>query len=135
MQISEITSRDPVTLSPDRTARNASPLVDRAGYGFRPGGRDDRLAGVLADRGIALGGIGRRHRPGCPLRDARTADARYCTDADDAGTAARDIAELQVRQGRTVDVASLGARAVCHDGGTAEVALGGLSRPGGARTS
>jgi len=138
MQISEIMSRHPLTLSPDQTVREAAEIMERAECGFLPVGENDRLVGMLTDRDIAIRGVGRGKGPDCAVREAMTDDVRYCRDTDEAEAVARNMGEQQIRRlpvvdgnDRLVGVVSLGDLALHAGGGAAGDALEDISRPGG----
>lgn len=76
MQISEIMSRHPLTVTPDQTLREAAAIMDRHDCGFLPVGENDRLVGMLTDRDIALRGCGAGYGPETPVREAMTTSKR-----------------------------------------------------------
>lgn len=138
MQVSELMSREPVTVSPDQTIGDAASLMARSNFGFLPVGENDQLIGMITDRDIALRGAGAGKGPETPIREAMTQDVCYCFEDEEVESVARNLGGQKIRRipvvsrdKRLVGVVSLGDIAVRGNDHDAGAALEQIAQPGG----
>ena len=98
----------------------------------------DRLIGMITDRDIAVRGVAQGHGPDTPVRELMTNDIVAARIDDDVDDIAVRMSEAQVRRLPVVDdqenicgIVSLGDLTQKAEDGTAEMALEGISQPGG----
>ena len=63
-----------------------------------PVGEGDRLVGMLTDRDIAVRAVAKGKGPDAKVRDAMTADVKFCFDDEDLDDAVRSMGEQKVRR-------------------------------------
>ena len=139
MKVSECMTRDVRTISPDQSIQEAAAMMSEMDVGSLPVGENDRLIGMITDRDIVVRAVCEGKGPGTPIREAMTADIKYCMEDDDVKKVAKNMGEIQVRRlpvlnkdKRLVGIVTLGDLA-CHDADAKVVgaALGDISREGG----
>jgi len=138
MQVSEVMTRGVECTSPDATLQEAAGRMKALDVGALPVCDNDRLAGMLTDRDIALRSVSEGHDPGTDrVRDAMTSEVFYCFEDQDVNEVAELMRDKQVRRlpvlnrdKRMVGIVSLGDLAVKP--GQEELtghALEGISEP------
>jgi CBS domain-containing protein len=138
MIIAKVMSRDVKIIGPDETLRNAATIMQQIDAGFLPVAEGDRLVGIITDRDIALRGIGQGKGPDAKVRDAMSAEIKYCFEDEELEHVAQNLAELQVRRlpvmnsdKRLVGIVSLADLATNGSLAVSARALHGISQPGG----
>jgi len=138
MKVSEVMTRDVQTVRPDQTAREAASFMLRADAGSIPVVDGDRLMGMITDRDIAVRGVAEGHGPDTPVRELMTNDVVAARIDDDVDDVAVQMSEAQVRRLPVVDeqdqlcgIVSLGDLTQKAEDGTAEMAMEGVTEPGG----
>jgi CBS domain-containing protein len=136
MKIKECMTRDPRTIAPDRSIKEAAQLMSELDVGMLPVEKDDRLVGVITDRDIVLRAVCKGKGLETPVSEAMSPGTKYCReDADDTDVAA-NMADIQLRRlpvvnkdKRLVGIVSIGdlARAKTDAKKVGE-AIGGISR-------
>jgi CBS domain-containing protein len=138
MKISEVMTRDVITVQADQTAREAANFMLKGDAGSIPVSDGERLIGMITDRDIAVRGIAKGHGPDTPVRELMTSGLICARLDDDVEEVAMRMSEAQVRRLPVIDenenlvgIVSLGDLSREADGETAEQALEGVSQPGG----
>jgi CBS domain-containing protein len=138
MKISEVMTRDVITVQADQTAREAANFMLTDDAGSIPVSDGERLIGMITDRDIAVRGIAKGHGPDTPVRELMTSGLICARLDDDVEEVAMRMSEAQVRRLPVIDenenlvgIVSLGDLSREADGETAEQALEGVSQPGG----
>ncbi len=104
MKVGDVMTKDCRFCAPDDPVVEIAKLMQRDDVGAVPVGRDDKLVGMVTDRDIVVRGIA----PGHAL-DRLTAETvmsepvLYCYEDEDCESAARSMAERQVRRLPVVD--------------------------------
>jgi CBS domain-containing protein len=99
MRISEIMTRDPELIDPTASIRDAAQRMKSEDIGALPVGENDRLVGMVTDRDIALRAVADGRDPSSTtVRDVMSEKIYYCFEDDDVESAARCMAENQVRR-------------------------------------
>lgn len=138
MKVCDVMTLDVQLCTPEDTLKDAAEAMGALGIGLLPVTENDRLVGMISDRDIAVRGIGMGRGPETRVRDAMTAEVRYCYEDQDLDEAAARMGDLQIRrlpvlnrQKRLVGILALGdiARAQTNNGTGA--ALSRISRPSG----
>ena len=140
MKVSECMSRDVRTVTPDTAIQEAARLMLEADAGALPVGTADQVQGMITDRDIAVRAVALGRGPDTPVREAMSAgDLVTCHPDQDIDDVAVLMSDHQVRRipvladdGRLLGMISLADLARSNDSSTAEAALHGASRPGGA---
>jgi CBS domain-containing protein len=127
--------------SPDDTLEKAAGRMAELDTGVLPVGEGDRLVGMLTDRDIAVRAVAKGKGPDAKVRDAMTADVKYCFEDEDLDDAVRSMGEQKVRRlpvmsrdKRLVGIVSLGDVAVYADSKQTDAAVSAVSEPGGPHT-
>jgi CBS domain-containing protein len=138
MKISEVMTRDVITVQADQTAREAANFMLKGDAGSIPVSDGERLIGMITDRDIAVRGIAKGHGPDTPVRELMTSGLICARLDDDVEEVAMRMSEAQVRRLPVIDenenlvgIVSLGDLSREADSETAEQALEGVSQPGG----
>ena len=141
MQISEVMTDDVKTIRPDRTIREAAQLMAQIDAGVLPVGENDRLAGMITDRDIAIRAVAEGKSPDTPVRDVMTSEVKYCFEDEDIEGVATNMADIRVRRlavlnrdKELVGIISLADIALLDGPENAGQALCGISEPGGAHS-
>lgn len=142
MRISECMTRDVQVVKPDQPIREAAQFMLKADAGSMPVCDGDRLVGMITDRDIAVRAVAEGRGPDTPVRDAMTDHVDYCFDDDDIEEVANKMSDAQVRRftvisredKRLVGIVSLGDISHSDQDDAAQVALEGVSDPGGAHS-
>lgn len=137
MQIRQVMSKDVKIVAPQDTIQKAASLMDDSDCGALPVGENNRLAGIVTDRDIALRAVAKGKDPTrCTVREVMSPGIKYVFEDEDVESASRNMSRLQVRrlpvlnrQKRLVGIVTLGDLATKQDGATAGGALRGISRP------
>lgn len=139
MQVHAAMNSDVRITSPDQSIREAARMMAQIDAGVLPVGENDRLAGMITDRDIAIRAVAAGKGPDTPVRDVMSQEVKYCFEDDDLEDVAQEMAEYKVRRmpvlnrdKRLVGILSLGDIALAADApDTAGAALSGISEPGG----
>ena len=139
MKVSECMSCDVEIVSPEQSIREAAQFMLRADAGAMPVGDGERLIGMVTDRDIAVRGVAEGLTPDASVRDVMSEDLIYCYDDDDVANVAIQMSDAQVRRlpvlsrdgDRLVGIVSLGDISRSEQSEAAQVALDGITDPGG----
>ena len=139
MQISAIMTPDPELIEPTAMIGEAAKRMRSENVGALPVGENDRLIGMITDRDIVTRAVAENRTPGdTSVSEAMSERIFYCFEDDDVETAARCMAEHQVRRlpvlnrdKRLVGIVSLADIACAHDQRAERTALEGVSEPTG----
>lgn len=139
MKIAECMSRDVQIVQPDQPIREAAQFMLRSDAGSMPVCDGDRLVGMLTDRDIAVRAVAEGRGPDSPVREAMTDHVDFCFDDDEIEEVAMRMSDSQVRRfpvisrqdNKLVGIVSLGDLSRSEQGEAAQVALDGITDPGG----
>jgi len=138
MKVSEVMTREVQTVRPDQTVREAAGFMLSADAGSIPVTEGDRLIGMITDRDIAVRGVAEGYGPDTPVRDLMSNDMVTARIDDEVDDVAVRMSEAQIRRLPVVDeqnqlcgIVSLGDLTQKAEDGTAEMALEGVTEPGG----
>src|SRR5262245_59491957 len=139
MQVKDIMTSSVECISPKATLREAAQTMKKLDVGLLPiCGEDDRLAGMITDRDIALRAVGDGLDPSTTRAcDVMTPKVIYCFEDQDIGDAAHMMEQNQIRRlvvlnraKRLVGILSLGDLAIdCGDEQMAGKTLEAISEP------
>jgi CBS domain-containing protein len=137
MRISEAMSRDVRLVDPGQTIRDVAKIMADIDAGAVPVSENDRLAGMITDRDIAVRAIAQGKGPDTPVREVMSQEVKYCFDDEELDHVAKNMGDIRVRrlpvvnrEKRLVGIVSLGDVALKGEraGGKA---VKGVSKPGG----
>jgi CBS domain-containing protein len=139
MKISEVMTREVETVKPDEPIRQAAQFMLRADTGALPVCDGDRLVGMVTDRDIAVRAVAEGRGPDTPVQQAMTDHVDYCFEDDEVEEVAMKMSDAQVRRfpvlsredNRLVGIVSLGDLSRSDQSEAAQVALDGITDPGG----
>lgn len=138
MQVSDAMSTDVKIASPNQSIREAARMMAEIDAGILPVGENDRLVGMITDRDIAIRAVAAGKGPNTPVREAMSAEVKYCFDSDDLQKVAKNMANIKVRrlpvlnkQKRIIGILSIGDIALAEGPEHVGDALCGISEPGG----
>ena len=110
MNISELMSKDPRTVSPDTPVSEAAQLMKEEDIGMVPviervGGAETRgrLVGVITDRDIAIRTVAEGRASDSPVRDVMSSGVRTATPSDSVESVMELMGREQVRRVPIVD--------------------------------
>ena len=139
MKIAECMSRDVQIVQPDQPIQQAAQFMLRADAGSMPVCDGDRLVGMITDRDIAVRAVAEGRGPESTVGEAMTDHVDYCYDDDEVEEIAMRMSDSQVRRfpvisrddNKLVGIVSLGDLSRSEQGQAAQVALDGVTDPGG----
>ena len=115
MQIRDVMTRNAQLIDPDDTIQHAAKLMGECDCGVLPVADGDRLVGMITDRDLAIRILAEGKAPHAKVRDAMTAEVKYCFEDEDTEHVAKNMADIQVRRlpvmdrnKRLVGIVSLG---------------------------
>lgn len=106
MKVSELMTKNPASVTPEQTLREAAAAMEKADCGCLPvieNGNSGKLIGVVTDRDIATRGVAQGKGPEACVRDVMSSNPTCCSADDDVETVERIMAEEQVRRVPVVD--------------------------------
>jgi CBS domain-containing protein len=139
MQVREVMTHNVECVSPTDTVQAAARKMKELDVGSLPVCDNDRLAGMITDRDIAVRVVAEGNNPSqYQVREAMTQEVIFCMEEEDVAKAARLMRDKQVRRlivlnqdKRLVGIVSLGDLAVeTRDAELSGNALEGISEPG-----
>ena len=139
MKVSECMTSDVEIVTPDQPISEAAQFMLRSDAGVMPVGDGDRLVGMVTDRDIAVRAVAEGRGPDTPVRDVMTEEVLYCFDDDEIEQVALRMSDSQVRRmpvlsrenETLVGIVSLGDISRSEQADAAQVALDGITDPGG----
>lgn len=140
MKISEIMTSDVQVVTPEQPIQEAARLMLQVDAGVVPVQEGDRLVGMVTDRDIAVRGVAEGRGPDTPVREVMSQKPLFCFDDQDVDEVAMKMSQAQIRrvpvlsrqEEKLVGIVSLADLTRVEDEGqAAEVALEGVSQPGG----
>ena len=138
MKISECMTADVEVVRPDQPIREAAQFMLRNDAGSMPVADGDRLVGMIADRDITVRAVAEGRGPDTPVREVMTEETLYCYEDMSTEEVARNMGDNQVRRlpvlnrdKRLVGIVSLGDLSRAQEQPSAQLALEGVSEPGG----
>ena len=142
MRVQECMTTDVRMASPNQSIAAAAKLMAECDCGAIPVSENDRLAGMITDRDIAVRAIAQGKGPDTPIREVMSQGVCYCFDDQDIGEVTANMAEVQVRRlpvlnrdKRLVGILSLGDIALSDsEAENCAQALSGISGHGGQHT-
>mgnify|MGYP003116267628 CR=1 FL=1 len=134
MQIREVMSSHPATLTPQNTLGDAAETMRRVETGFVPIGENDQLVGTITDRDIVINGIAQGKNAESAIKEVISKELLYCFEDQEVAEVAQNMGERQVRRmpvadrdKRLVGVVSLGDLSTEGDWSAAGEALERIS--------
>jgi CBS domain-containing protein len=132
MRVAQAMTPNVEIANPDDTIEHAAQLMAQLDVGALPVGENDHLIGMLTDRDITIRVAAMGKAPShTRVRDAMTAEIRYCFEDEDLDHVARNMGDQQVRRlpvvtrdKRLVGILSLGDIALQSGGERAGEAVG-----------
>lgn len=139
MRVSECMTRDVQVVKPDQPIREAARFMLSADAGSMPVCDGERLVGMITDRDIAVRAVAEGRGPDTPVREAMTDHVDYCFDDEEIEEVAMKMSDCQVRRfpvisrgdKRLIGIVSLGDLSRSEQSEAANVALEGITDPGG----
>src|SRR5262245_43964166 len=99
MRVSEVMTRGVQCVRPGDTIRDAARKMRELDIGPVPVcGDNDKLAGMLTDRDIAIRAVAEGKDPSTKVQDVMTPDIHYCFEDQDVEEAARQMRDRQIRR-------------------------------------
>lgn len=147
MKIQDIMTRNPSTVTPDATVREAAQVMRNDDIGIVPvidGQSEKKLVGVVTDRDITIRCIAEGRSSDCRVRDVMTTgNIATCSENDDVADVMSAMQTERVRRIPIVDergslvgiVAQADIVIKTPDASRAEETVEQISQPGGKHTS
>jgi CBS domain-containing protein len=115
MRVSDAMTRNVRVCHPRQSICDAARLMAELDCGVLPVGEGDRLVGMITDRDIAVRAVAQNKSPDTPVRDAMSAEVKYCFEDQHVEQVAKNMSDLRVRrlpvlnrEKRLVGILSLG---------------------------
>jgi CBS domain-containing protein len=132
-------SQELETVTPEQPIREAAQFMLRADVGVLPVVSGESLSGLITDRDIAVRAVAEGMGPDTPVSQVMTGEVLSVYDDQDIEDAALMMSDRQVRRlpvmsrdgDRLIGVISLADISRSEQSEEAEVALGGITEPGG----
>lgn len=124
--ISDVMTRDVMTISPQETLRRAAQMMDELNVGALPVCDGQRLVGMITDRDITVRATAAGQAPDdTSVEDAMSADVRFCYSDQAVDEVLDQMGDAQIRRIPVVDrnthnligIVSLGDMATKHSAG------------------
>lgn len=141
MKVQDIMTRDPASVSPDSSAREAAQVMLREEVGLVPVvDRDNHIMGVVTDRDIAIRCVAEGKDGSCSVREVMSSgDIATCKVSDELDSLISAMRSEKVRRIPVVDergglvgiVAQADIVRKSSDGASAGQTVGKISEPGG----
>lgn len=104
MQVTEIMTKSPRTVTAETNVKEAARLMQQDDVGMLPVVAGDRLVGVVTDRDLAIRVVADGRDPNaCKVSDVMSADVRTCRENDDVDDVMDLMGREQVRRVPIVD--------------------------------
>jgi CBS domain-containing protein len=133
--VAEVMTRDPVTIRPTQTLRDAAKMMDDLNVGALPVCDGVTLIGMLTDRDIVVRAVSAGVAPSERIEGVVSGPPNWCYENDDIDAVRKKMEEAQIRrvpvvdsEKRLVGIVSLGDLATAADGGMSST-LGAVSAP------
>jgi CBS domain-containing protein len=136
--ISEVMTRDVMTISPQETLRRAAQMMDELNVGVLPVCDGERLVGMITDRDITVRSTSAGEAPeNARVEEAMSEDVRWCFDDQSVDEVMQQMSDSQIRRVPVVDhntkklvgIVALGDIATKSQSGEAEDTLKNVSTP------
>ena len=141
MKVSNVMTRQVRLTKPEASLQEAARVMAEADAGILPVSEGDRLVGMITDRDIAVRAVAKGKGPDAKVREAMSAEVKYCFEDEEVDDVARNMAEIKVqrlpvmnRDKRLVGIVSLGDIAIQGDTNVTDTAVSGIKEPGGPHT-
>jgi CBS domain-containing protein len=139
MRVAECMSQDVQTISPEQPIREAAQFMLSTDVGALPVVAGNALAGMITDRDIAVRAVAEGRGPDTPVGEVMTGEVIAVFEDQAIEDAATMMSERQVRRlpvtsrdgGQLIGVISLADISQANDAEAAQVALDGVTEPGG----
>ena len=139
MKVSQIMTQDVRVIAPEQPIQEAARLMMSEDTGILPVQDGETIVGMVTDRDITVRAVAEGHGPETPVREVMSGKPLFCWDDQEVEEVAITMADAQVRRipvlsrdgDRLVGIVSLGDLTRSDHDDAAEVALGGVSDPGG----
>jgi CBS domain-containing protein len=124
MKVSDVMTREVQVASPMDTVAEVARRMSEIDSGVMPVSQDGRIIGVITDRDIVVRVVGEGRDNEIPISEVMTSPVETCRASENLKTAAKKMADLQMRRLVIVD----------DQGGLAGIlSLGDVAREGSAR--
>ena len=139
MKVRDVMSDDVKLATPEMSLEQAAQIMEDVDAGVLPVAEKDRLVGMLTDRDIVVRAVAKGLDPKRALvREAMSAEVKYCYEDEDLNHVAQNMADLQLRrlpvlnrEKRLVGIISVGDIATSDKPIKAGAALRGIAQPSG----
>lgn len=115
MKISDVMTRDVQVARPDDKVADVARRMSEIDSGVMPIAQEDRIIGVITDRDIVVRVVGGNRDNEIRVGDVMTSPVETCRASEDVKTAAKKMADLQMRRlvildddGKLAGILSLG---------------------------
>ena len=98
MRVQERMTKDVRIANPDQPISDAAKMMAECDCGALPVAENDRLAGMITDRDIAVRAVAKGKGPDTPVREVMSEGICYCFEDQDIGEVAANMADIQVRR-------------------------------------
>lgn len=106
MKAQDIMAKNPRTVTPETSVREAAQLMKTEDVGMLPVVRSGskNIVGIVTDRDIAIRHVAAGHSsPDCPVSEAMSADVKTCKSTDSVDEVMKVMGKEQVRRIPIVD--------------------------------
>jgi CBS domain-containing protein len=98
MRVKEVMSDRPEYLDVSATIREAAMRMKKAGRGFTPIAKNDKLVGILTDRDITVRAMAEGKAPTDKVSSILTSSVLYCYENDDVADVLQNMHDQEVQR-------------------------------------
>jgi CBS domain-containing protein len=138
MKVAEAMTRGAHTVKADDSVKKAAQIMMEKDVGFLPVEDNDRLVGTITDRDIAVRCVAKGKSGNAKVRDAMTADVKYCFEDEDMDHVVTNMGDIQVRRlpvmnrdKRLVGIVTVADAVLTYSPNSGGEALRGICSPDG----
>ena len=137
MQVGDVMTRSCSIVDSNESLEKAAKIMREENIGVLPVAENDKLIGMITDRDIVTRGLAQGKGGKARVREAMTANVKYCFEDEDLDHTLENMAEIQLRRlpvvnrdKRLVGIVTLADAARCYSPDAVGVAFCGVVGPG-----
>jgi CBS domain-containing protein len=102
--VSDVMTRDVMTISPQETLRRAAQMMDELNVGVLPVCDGEKLVGMITDRDITVRATSAGQGPeDTRVEEAMSGDVRWCFDDQSVDEVMQQMSQVQIRRVPVID--------------------------------
>ena len=98
MHVGEVMTRSCSIIDSNDSLQKAAQVMREENIGILPVAENDKLVGIITDRDIVTRGLAQGKGANARVREAMTANVKYCFEDEDLDHTLENMAEIQLRR-------------------------------------